>query len=177
MTHSDHTSDTIGHSVIALKEGAYLGSVAHVFFDTDLKKISGMTLKSKTFGKESWFGVGEVTLFGKDVVLLKGEASATPVGKGGVVQGKSLKDMRGMEVVTEDGKKLGTLDDLEVRREDLSICELYLGKGLHLAVEVDKIKIGKDQIMVPAVYSERVTDEHLENPGFLRRMLAAAKDQ
>jgi uncharacterized protein YrrD len=78
MTHSDQISETIGYSVIAHKEGAQLGDVVHVFFDPDSKNISGMTFRSKTFGKESWFGVEEIELFGKDVILLKGEASVTP---------------------------------------------------------------------------------------------------
>ena len=107
---TSQASDTVGYSVISHKEGSQLGSVVHVFFDPTSKQISGMTLKSKTFGKESWFGVEEIELFRKDVILLKSEASVTRVADSSVVKGKSLNEMKGMRVVTDEGKLLGTLD-------------------------------------------------------------------
>jgi sporulation protein YlmC with PRC-barrel domain len=172
MTQTDQVSETIGYSVIAHKEGAHLGGVVHVFFDPDSKSISGMTLRSKTFGKESWFGVEEIETFGKDVILLKSEASLIPLAKSGVIKGKSLKEMRGMRVVTAEGKLLGTLDDLEVRGDDWTISELYLDKNLRLSVERAELKIGPDQIMVASGSGDRVVEGPKDSPGILRRIFS-----
>jgi sporulation protein YlmC with PRC-barrel domain len=177
MAHSDQLSETIGYSVIAHREGAQLGDVAHVFLDPENKNISGMTLKSKVFGKESWFGVEEIETIGTDVILLKGEASLTPLAKAGVTKGKSLKDIRGTRVVTADGKLLGTLDDFEVQGDDWSISELYLDKNRRLPVASAEIKIGEDQIIVPAEYSERVVEEPEDNSGFFHKIFGAKKEE
>jgi uncharacterized protein YrrD len=172
MTQSDQISETLGYAVIAHKEGAQLGDVVHVFFDTKSKSISGMTLKKKTFGKESWFGVEEIELFGKDVVLIKSESSLTPVTNPDVLKGTSLKEMRGMRVVTMEGTQLGLLKDFEVRGENWSISELYLDDNLRLSVDSVEITIGPDQIIVPARYAQRVVKEPKPSPGFLQRIFS-----
>jgi sporulation protein YlmC with PRC-barrel domain len=177
MTPSGHVSGTIGYAVVAHKEGALLGEVVHVFFDPDSRTISGMTVRSKAFGNESWFGVEEIEILGRDVILLTGEASLTPVKKGGVIRGKSLQEMRSMRVVTQDGKLLGRLDDLEVQGKQLAISELYLYKNLRLLVDHAEIRIGPDQIMVPSVYSDRVVARQKDSPGGLRRIFGAKDPQ
>lgn len=169
---SEQVSETLGYAVIAREEGAQLGDVTHVFFDVETKCISGMTSRKKIFAPESWFGVDQIEVMGKDVILLKNEASLTPVGKGGVVKGNSLKEMRGMRVVTTDGKQLGTLVDLEVQRTDWMISELWLSDDQRLPVVGADIAIGPDQIIVPADYDAKVLreDETSSTPGFLRRI-------
>lgn len=170
MTQMDHVSDALGYSVIAHKEGAQLGGVNHVFIDPETKRISGMTLKGKRPARESWFGAAEIELIGKDVILLKGEGSLIPLAKGGVTSGKSLKEMRGMPVVTLGGKQLGLLDDLEVRGADWSISELSLDNNRRLPVDSLEIRIGPDQIIVPVEYKDLVVTEDVDKPGFLSRV-------
>ncbi len=167
---TSQASDTLGCSVIAHKEGSRLGGVVHVFFDPTSQQISGMTLKSKTFGKESWFSVEEIEVLGKDIILLKGEASITPVTDSGAVKGKSLKEMKGMRVVTDGGELLGTLDDLEIRGNDWTISELCLNDNRRLPVDSAAIKLGSDEVIVPAGYSERLLKVPKSGPGFLHRI-------
>lgn len=169
---SEQVSEAVGYAVIAHKEGAQLGDVSHVFFDIETKCISGMTSRKKTFAPESWFGVDQIEVMGKDVILLKSEASLTPVGKGGVVKGNSLKEMRGMRVVTTDGKLLGTLVDLEVQGKNWMISELWLSDKQRLPVVGADIVIGPDQIIVPAHYDAKVVHEEKASSavGFLRRV-------
>ena len=88
---SEQVSETLGYAVIAREEGARLGDVTHVFFDVETKRISGMTSRVRTFAPESWFGVDQIEVMGKDVILLKNEASLTPVGKGGVIEDAKFK--------------------------------------------------------------------------------------
>lgn len=177
MNHSEQISETTGYTVVAHQEGALLGAVVHVFFDPDSRSISGMTLKSRIFGKESWFAVDEIELFGKDVILLKSEASLTPLAESGVVKGKSLNEMRGMPVVTVDGEELGSLEDCEVRGENWSLSELYLNRNRRLPVDSNEIKMGPDQIIVPAGYTDRIIEKPPGSPGFLSRVFTAKEEQ
>lgn len=170
MNNSDHASRTVGRSVIARKEGAQIGDVAQIFFDPDSRSISGMTSKTRVFAPERWFGVDDIELIGKDVVLLGSETSLTPINHKGIPRGKSFKDLRGMWVVTVDGARLGRLVDLKIHQQGWVIEQLVLDHNRVLDVDSADIRIVKGKILVPADYSDRVTSEKVQVPLFFRRV-------
>lgn len=172
----EQVSEAVGCLVVGREDGARLGEVAQIFFDVGTKRISGMTSRKKTFAPEWWFGVEQIEVMGKDVILIESEASLTPVGKNGVVEGNSLKEMRGMRVVTTDGEDLGTLVDIEVQRADWTISELWLSDSRRLPVVGMHIALGPDQIIVPAEYGAKVVRQQKTSPGFLRRVFSAKHD-
>jgi sporulation protein YlmC with PRC-barrel domain len=176
MTRSEQASEAVGYLVVAREEGARLGEVAHVFFDVASKRISGMTSRNGTFTPEVWFGVDQIEVMGKDVILVKSAASLTAIGKGGVIKGSSLKELRGMLVVTADGRRLGTLVDLEVQSDNWTISELWLNDNQRLPVVAEEIQIGPDQIIVPAEYAAQVVGEKKASPGVLRRLFSSKQD-
>jgi sporulation protein YlmC with PRC-barrel domain len=177
MTQTEHATEILGYTVIAHKEGAQMGRVSHVFVDPKTKAMSGLTFKSRFMADEQWIGVQDIELLGKDVILVRTEASAKRLGADESAHGRSLKELRGTAIVTMEGKKIGTLEDVDFADDGSTISGLHLNGGRQLAVEIDALNIGVDQVMVPAEYENRITTEKKDDPGFLRRVLGGAGKQ
>lgn len=168
MDNTAPASEALGDMVISHAEGANLGSVKDVYIDTEKKCVSGISFRPNIFTDTSWIAAKNIEIFGEDVILVSSkEASMELVDD--VTRGTSLRELKGHPVVTDDGKRLGTLQDLELRGSDRAISELFIDQHRHVAVTPDEIKVGPDEIVVPASYENRVEDDP-NHVGLMERM-------
>jgi sporulation protein YlmC with PRC-barrel domain len=175
---TEHASEIRGYEIVTEKEGARLGNVSHVFLDPEAKKVSGVTFRPNMLGHESWVDATDITLIGRDVILIKTEEKARSLtGDAPWVHGRSLKELQGIPVVTHAGKQLGKLKDLEVQGEQWTISELMLSDAQRVPVEQPDLVIGPDQVVLPENYADRVTSESSSEPRFLRRVFSAETAQ
>jgi sporulation protein YlmC with PRC-barrel domain len=171
---TEHASEIRGYDIVTEKEGARLGHVSQVFLDPGEKKVSGLTFKPTMLSHESWVDATDITLIGRDVILIKAEEKAKSLaGDAPWVHGRSLKDLQGIAVVTKAGEQLGKLKDLEVQGEQWAISELTLSDARRLPIERDDLCIGPDQIILPEGYADRVTQADASEPSFLGRVFSA----
>lgn len=105
--------DLIGHSVIQIETGKRLGEVREILFDPDGVRVLGLVLSPG-----GWFDGGKavpfdsVRSFGPDAVVVEDEpieVKSLPGCESGVGQ---QRDLVGKRLLSEQGRDLGTLDDV-----------------------------------------------------------------
>lgn len=144
--------------VVSYDEGELLGHVTNVYFDKSSCSIKGLTIAPKLV-KAEWelfVSFEDIHRLGTSVVIVSSQKDLKKTPQ--KLEGSSLKDLKKIKVVTEDGKHLGGLLDVNVFAKSgvVSHIILYDSKKLKIDVEKDKISIGPDMIIVPSVYKSRV---------------------
>jgi uncharacterized protein YrrD len=103
--------DVIGLPVISLATGKELGVVEDLIWSHEELKITHLVVNAKGFLNRTWYipleevkGIGDdaVTVDGEEI-LEKGECQP---------EGKRVNEIAGGVVVTEEGRNLGTLEDV-----------------------------------------------------------------
>ncbi len=168
METAAQASEVLGDMVISHTEGANLGSVKDVYIDTANNCISGISFRPNVMTDTSWIAAKNIELFGEDVILVSTKDASMEL-VGDATQGKSLRELKGHPVVTDEGRRLGTLEDLELNGANRTISELFIDQHRHIAVTPEEIKVGPDEIVVPASYENRVADDP-NHVGLMERM-------
>lgn len=144
--------------VISYDEGEKLGNITNIFFDRSTCRIQGVSVAPRfsMSDEESFVSLNSIQRLGKHVVIVSDKESleALPQKTGG----NSLRNLKGIKVVTEHGKHLGELLDVNVFSKSGVISEilLYGPKKLKIDVKRDGLSIGPDAIIVPAKYQKRI---------------------
>lgn len=109
--------DLIGRQIITVSHGEILGKVKDVLIDPDTWQVAALVLPAKVFRKETMIIPRSVVhVFGKDVVLVKSnetmprDNTLDHVASLVAVSGQ----MKGRQVATEKGVRVGVLDDIVV---------------------------------------------------------------
>jgi uncharacterized protein YrrD len=109
--------DLIGKLIVTITHGEIVGKVKDVLIDPDRFEIAALVLPSKVFSKETMvLPRAVVHIFGKDVILVKSnEAMPRDNTLDGVASLIAVSgQMKGRQVATEKGVRVGILNDVVV---------------------------------------------------------------
>jgi uncharacterized protein YrrD len=164
--------------VISKKEGKLLGKVSHIYLNPEKKKLSGIVIKDEFWSREKfYFSMKDVESVGEDVILINSENSCKKVLDDSDIVGVSLEELKGHGVITDDGKDLGRFKDANFQAKTWEISEIFMSSGQCLKVEVSKITIGEDDVVVPASYAMNIEKAVESKKGLLYRFLMEEKDE
>lgn len=159
-----------GFLVVAVEEGAQLGTVSAIQVDPSRRGIVGFVYRTRWLGSEEQFvPIENVRTVGRDVLLVDREASVVAPARESPIPGRSVMDLQGVRVTADDGAHLGTLVDLEFSEGDWRISALTLADEKRLSIEPDAVNLG-DDVIVPAAAKANVESTAEEKPGFLSRI-------
>jgi uncharacterized protein YrrD len=105
----------IGRPIVTLQHGEIIGKVKDILIDPDQYEIAALVLPGKLFSRKTMvLPRHQVHVFGRDVILVKSN-EAMP--RDNTLENVSslvavLKQMKGRAVVTEDGERIGIVDDV-----------------------------------------------------------------
>ena len=146
--------------VISYDEGEKLGNITNVYFDKATCSLSGVSLAPRFSMSEydSYIPLKAIHKLGKHVIIVSGKDQLEELPESSL--GNSLRDLKGIKVVTQEGKHLGELLDVNVFAKSGVISEiiLYGPKKLKVDVKRDELSIGPDAIIVPGKYQKRIVE-------------------
>jgi sporulation protein YlmC with PRC-barrel domain len=167
MTSKETLAGMQGIPVITTDEGTNLGYVTSVYVDPESRKLSALALRHRKMGKEAFVDNADITLIGRDVIMIRA-ADAAKILEEGHDLGRRVHKLRGMPVTTDAGRTLGRLEDFDIDDAERVVTELHFADGSRLHVDATQLTIGPDEIILPAVLAERVVKAP-EKPGFFAR--------
>ncbi|MBI5510404.1 MAG: hypothetical protein HY903_16735 [Deltaproteobacteria bacterium] len=157
MSETVRLSEVSGIMVISRSEGAHLGFVERVLIDPMTSSMATLTFRHSRLTPEQAVPASAVVAFGRDVVFIDSEAAARAVEDGVDDSHRTVRDLLGLFVTTQNGTRLGTLAGVGVTVGDWQIAELYLAGGRVMAVKADHVTVGRDEILVPVGSALRIT--------------------
>ena len=105
----------IGKPLVTITHGEIIGKVKDVLIDPDRYEIAALVLPGKLFSRKTMvLPRHQIHVFGKDVILVKSN-EAMP--RDDTLENVSsllavAKQMQGQEIVTEEGLRIGEVDDV-----------------------------------------------------------------
>jgi uncharacterized protein YrrD len=164
--------------VMSREEGKRLGKVSHIYINPEEKNISGIVVKDEFWSRERlYFSMKDVETIGEDMILLNSAKSCQKISDESKISGISLKKLQGHGIITDDGKDLGKFKDANFQEKTWGISEIFMEDNNYFKVEVSKIKIGEDEILVPAAYASKVEVNVKNKKGFLSRLMTEEKGE
>ena len=164
--------------VVSKEEGKLLGKVSHIYINPEEKNLSGVVVKDEFWSRERlYFSMKDVEVIGEDMILLNTVKSCQKISDESKVSGISLEKLQGHGVITEDGKDLGKFKDANFQAKTWKISEIFMENNNYIKVEVSKIKIGEDEILVPAAYASKVEVNVKDKKGFLSKLMTEEKGE
>ncbi len=153
-----------GMEVLANKEGRLLGAVRRLQLDSKKKLALGLVFKGKLMSGEHWTKVSGVERVGQEVVFL----SSMKAVRDDEPSGRDVKDMLGLPVMTQDGKRLGSLDDVIMDTETWKIAAIVLDSGGAVEIGQDAV-FGQDMLLLRAGAGDDISELD-EEGGFLAKV-------
>jgi uncharacterized protein YrrD len=172
--------DLIGKPLVTLAHGEIIGKVKDVLIDPESYEIAALVLPGKLFSRKTMVLARHlVHVFGKDVILVKSN-EVMPLDD--TIKGVSSllgvsKQMKGQEIVTEQGVRIGIVGDVLVNERgkvvsyDLAkvFIEGPLAQSRQIPLEATR-SLGPDVIIVdsyvletPQVDGANADESHLES--------------
>lgn len=146
--------------VISYDEGEKLGHITNVYFDKANCSLTGLSLAPRFSLNEydAFIPLKAIHRLGKNVIIISGKDDLVELPD--ETAGCSLRDLKGIKIVTQDGKHLGELLDVNVFSKSGVISEviLYGPKKLKVDVKRDALSFGPDAIIVPGKYEKRIKE-------------------
>lgn len=146
--------------VVSYDEGEKLGQVTNLYFNAATCSLSGLAIAPRFSMSEfdSYISLKAIHRLGKNVVIISGKDNLEELPDD--IEGRSLRDLKGIKVVTQEGKHLGELLDVNIFSKSGIISEilLYGPKKLKVDVKRDNLSIGPDAIIVPGKYEKRIRE-------------------
>jgi uncharacterized protein YrrD len=150
--------DLLGKKVLSIHEGKFIEDVDDVVYDPQANEIKALIVD-----KGGWFSDTKIVLFddvkkiGKDAVIVEDEDVMKKVSEVGeqIEQMTQNGILSHAPIVTEEGKKLGTISDLFFDDTTGKVTELEVSQGFKdfqsgkIRVKVsDVISVGRDATIV-----------------------------
>ncbi len=154
-----------GMEVLADKEGRLLGSVRRLQLDSKKRAAVGLVFRGKLMSGEHWSRVSGIERVGQDVVFL----TAMRAVRDDEPSGRDVKDMLGLPVMSMDGRRLGSLEDVVLETENWQIAGIVLDSGGAVEVGGDAV-FGEDTILLRAGAGDEVVEDIEGQGGFLARV-------
>jgi len=114
--------------VVSMADGAKVGTVQDVLFDTAQYRVAALVLASA--GGQILLPFNAIKSIGNDAVTVDSLAATQGVGTSLTRDGlRGLNDMTSLKVVNSDGSLLGDVKDIEIERADGKLTEVAVRKG------------------------------------------------
>ena len=155
---------------VSVKEGKNLGEVVSLYIDPKERKLSGIGFRESLFSKVNFVRMKAVKSIGDDIVLVDSKSALTPLTNRIKPAGFSLRELKNKWITTKDGVHLGKFEDVDVDARTWVISEIRLSHNKVLPVIPLDIMIGKDEIIVPISYADRLYTEKKKRNGVLSRV-------
>ncbi len=161
--------DLIGMSVVGQSDGAKLGRVRDLIFDSDANELLALVLSEKDL-----FGLidaqivpwHEVRSLGGDVILATDAASVRKLRDDDKARELATREnvLSGTQILTSEGKELGTLADMVIDEQTGSVLGYEVSgglvadtlKGKQFLPQTAGLTIGDNVAIVPPVSVEEL---------------------
>jgi uncharacterized protein YrrD len=172
--------DLIGKPLVTLAHGEIIGKVKDILIDPESYEIAALVLPGKMFSRKTrMLARHQIHVFGKDVILIKSNEVMT---RDDTLEGVASllgvsKQMKGQEIVTEQGVRIGIVGDVLVNEKgkvvsyDLAkvFIEGPISQSRQIPLEATR-SLGPDVIIVdsyvletPQTDDTNADESHLEN--------------
>lgn len=170
----ERASKLYGVMVVALEEGLRMGRVSDVYFDTQAKKIMGISHKRSLWGgdKEIYVAFEDIIKFSRDVVIVSAQAAARELPA--EHSRCALRTLKGYKITTDGGRHIAELSDLMIDRQDGRITQILLPDDKKLKIDIADVHLGPDLIMVPGDYEPVIEPMEHEQNDFIDRIFGNA---
>jgi len=124
------SKDCSNKPLISITDGKKLGEVKGVYLDLEMRQVAAVHLGTEGFINRKALAIArsDVPVFGIDAWLVSGSDKVRPLEEIPDSTGFVLvNDLRGREVQTEGGTKLGTIEDV-LLDEETHVLGFTLGK-------------------------------------------------
>jgi uncharacterized protein YrrD len=124
-------SELKGRAVISLADAQKVGEVDNVLVDCSQNRVVGLRIKHGLFSSAQVLRAGDVRSVGPDAVTIPNRELLVDRETASDVHGiPDLNDLSGINVVSESGTLMGSLDDVDVDVQNLTVTAYYLGGSL-----------------------------------------------
>ncbi|HET8669072.1 MAG TPA: PRC-barrel domain-containing protein, partial [Candidatus Saccharimonadales bacterium] len=161
-------SDFIGKTIVSYETGQREGSIKRLLLNPEHNSVVGFVVQSTTKATEI-LPIEQVKAVGARVVLIS--QSAATARPGAPSNGTSIGDdeffAKQIEILTDDGRDLGTIVDVYIDTESGKIVgyatknsdyKAYWGSDLYVPMP-DEVKVGKEILFVPATTVEHMREQ------------------
>ncbi|HKV83941.1 MAG TPA: PRC-barrel domain-containing protein [Ktedonobacterales bacterium] len=122
-------SELNGRAVVTLSEAENVGHVDDVLFDPALRQVLGFRVKQSAHGATETAPRGAVTSVGRDAVMIPDPQTLNVEERFAELAGAAtLKQARGMRLVSEAGEVVGQVEDIELD-DAASVVTAYVLSG------------------------------------------------
>jgi sporulation protein YlmC with PRC-barrel domain len=155
-----------GMEVLADKEGRLYGAVRRMLVDSRKRTVLGFAFRGRLMSGERWARVGSVRRVGEEVLYLDEARSV----REDEPEGRDVKDLLGLPINSQDGRRLGSLEDVLVETEGWSVIALVLDSGGLVELGPDAV-LGEDFILLHKGAAADITSPPAgQSGGFLARV-------
>lgn len=131
--------------VISIADGAKIGRISDVLFDTANLQLAGLLLK--TDGGQSVLPFGSIRSIGSDAVTVEsGAATNAAAGPSGMGSLRGFNELKGLPVASVDGSHLGDVREIKVDRETGALVDVTAHRGGVLGLGGESVTIDKAAI-------------------------------
>lgn len=175
-----NAKDLLGLAVITLSNAHKVGTVDEVLFDPEYRQVLAFRVKEGGLLRhDEAVPRGEVTAIGNDAITVSGPSSINRVDRyPALADARTLKDLLGMKVVSEQGTVLGTVGHAQLDAQARMVERYVLDTSLlerprreeHAILPDQVVRLGQDNIMIVREGPASTPPEHLgeqQQPGAL----------
>ena len=120
-------SSLTGKPVVSMADGAQVGTVKELLFDTSQFRLTALLLR--THSGESTLPFGSVRI-GSDAVMIESASdTAGTQGQAALGTARGLDELLGLSVVNVEGTLLGKVKELEIGEHDGRLTKLEVHRG------------------------------------------------
>lgn len=156
-------SELKGRAVVEITGAKTIGTLSDLVIDLQTREVIGLRVKeSGLFGKTNSIAKAALQNIGKDALTVSLAAEPTP-NDTVLEKGPGFSDLIGKQVVSQGGKLVGEINDIDLDPETLAITgyELkesgLLGKKHHLP-ESSEMTFGPEMVVVPDALVDQKDD-------------------
>jgi len=144
------------HMVVTQKEGIMLGDVSNLYIDPASGKVTALEIRKGIWSEKKYVDVKDILFVGENIIFVNSEKSIISYENFDKNTFRNIDSLKGLEVTTLGGRKVGELDDVDISINNFSVCEISLNEKGSIPVKMDEITIGEDEILIPTEYESRL---------------------
>ncbi len=157
-------SELKGRAVVELNGAKTIGHLDDLVLDLQTRQVIGLRVKeSGLFGKTNSIAKAAVQSIGKDALTVSTAAEPTS-NDTALEKGPGFSDLIGKQVVSQGGKLVGEINDIDLNPESLAVTGYeikeggLLGKTHHLAESPD-LTFGPQMVVVPDALLDHIREK------------------
>lgn len=156
-------SDMIDNLVYTLDNGKKIGRIIKITFDHQSKKVSSLIVKESLWSKKLVLVKTEhIKNLVRDMVNISSAKYCIPIVDLAHLINMTFQNIDRHRVITDEGKLLGIIDDMIVSQKTYTILGFILNEDSLLKVNSNQIILGRDEIIVPKCYENKIIENSQE---------------